>query len=490
MSSNSRLPDLKSIAQRGLGLRLLVAIVLFSSLITLIITAIQLFFDYRHDVSHINSRMQQIEDVYLEVVENSLWDLDKEYASVLIEGLLELPDMIYLEIRNGEDPWVSAGSLQQGHLIDKEYQLFNPQSDRSSAPTGSFRVVASLQQVYTRLFDRAITLVASNAVKTFLVAGFILLLVHLLVTRHLRDVSRYMLAHDIEDPAPLRLDREQKSDAAPDELDQLVDGLNAMRDKLRTTFGELRQSQQAREELLGELEAKNKRLERFAYTVSHELKTPLVTISGFVGLLRRDVDQGHQHRFEDNMARIESATETMSSLLEDLLRVSRIGYADEPRETVSLGELAEEASQHIQFREYSQSIHVDIQPDLPMVQANRTQMLEVMQNLIENATKFGNQQDGLQITIGGNDETDQSICFVRDNGSGIDPEYQQRIFNLFERLDQNVEGTGVGLALVSSIIEIHGGRVWVESEGIGKGSTFYFSLPRFRGTDQPRQKAS
>ena len=478
MNSLSRLPALRTFIRRGLALRLLIAIVLFSSLITLIITATQLFFDYRHDVSLINTRMQQIENVHLEVIESSLWDLDKEYASVLIDGLLELPDMIYLEIRNGEDIWVSAGSLQQGQLIDRQFQLFQPQSGQSSPPTGSFRAVASLEQVYRRIFDRAVTLVASNALKTFLVAGFILLLVHLLVTRHLRHVSEWALQREIDDPTPLKLDREQKAGAQTDELDQLVDGLNTMRENLRTSFSELRQAEQERELLVEELEAKNKRLERFAYTVSHELKTPLVTISGFTGMLRRDLEQGRNDRFESNMSQIESAAKTMSSLLEDLLHVSRIGYIDGAREAIPLDELARNASQHIQFQENGQKIKVDIEPDLPVVMANRTQMLEVMQNLIENAAKFSSHQDRLQITIGASDDKDRTICFVRDNGDGIDPEYQQRIFNLFERLDQNIEGTGVGLALVSSIIEVHGGNVWVESEGLGKGSTFYFSLPR------------
>lgn len=422
--------------------------------------------------------MQQIKSVHVAVIENSLWELDKDYAKVLIDGILQMPDMIYLEIRNRDTVWISTGSLQQGQLIDQVFSLYEPNTDQSSPPLGTFRVVASLEQVYQRLFDRAITLVASNAVKTFLVAGFILLLVHLLVTRHLREVSRFMLEQEIDATAPLKLDRKKKAGAQNDELDQLVDGLNTMRDELRNSFNKLRQSEQERGLLIEELEAKNKRLERFAYTVSHELKTPLVTISGFTGMLRRDLEQGNSDRLEGNFAQIEIATRTMASLLDDLLKISRVGYSEQPKEAVSLSELAQEVSQHIQFQINGQSIEIDIAPDLPVIHANRTQMLEVMQNLVENAAKFCSQQERPRIVIGASHEKDRTVCFVRDNGKGIDPEYQQRIFNLFERLDQDVEGSGVGLALVSSIIEVYGGKIWVESEGVGKGSTFFFSLPQ------------
>ncbi len=123
------------------------------------------------------------------------------------------------------------------------------------------------------------------------------------------------------------------------------------------------------------------------------------------------------------------------------------------------------------------NVRVDVQPGLPSVHGDRTRLLEVLQNLIENAVKFRSGQGEPVVEVGSRPGPDGPVVYVRDNGVGIDPRYHDRVFALFERLDPRVEGTGVGLALVKRIVEVHGGRVWVESEGAGKGATFCFTLP-------------
>jgi len=122
-------------------------------------------------------------------------------------------------------------------------------------------------------------------------------------------------------------------------------------------------------------------------------------------------------------------------------------------------------------------VQIHVQPNLPMVRADHTRLVEVIQNLVENAIKYMGAQPQPQVTIGFKSGENELVFFVSDNGMGIDPNYQDRVFNIFEKLDPQSEGTGIGLALVKRIIETHGGRIWVESDGIGKGTTFYFTLP-------------
>lgn len=240
---------------------------------------------------------------------------------------------------------------------------------------------------------------------------------------------------------------------------------------------ERKQAEEEREALIKELEAKNAELERFTYTVSHDLKSPLVTIKGFLGWLEKDIAAGNTERMQRDFQHIREATTKMQNLLDDLLELSRIGRLMNPPQTVAVAELVHEASQLVAGQIEARGVQINIAPNLPLVSGDRPRLVEVFQNLIDNAIKFMGDQPAPCVDIGVREDEGEPIFFVRDNGSGIAARYHQRIFGLFERLEQNTEGTGVGLALVKRIVEVHGGRIWVESDGPGQGSTFYFTLP-------------
>jgi signal transduction histidine kinase len=232
-----------------------------------------------------------------------------------------------------------------------------------------------------------------------------------------------------------------------------------------------------REKIIHELEAKNAELERFTYTVSHDLKSPLITISGFVGLLELDAKSGNMEKFKVDIQRINEAVEKMRRLLNELLELSRIGRLVNPPSETSFAKITEEALTLTRGRLMAGNITVNVQPDLPVVSGDRPRLVEVMQNLIDNAAKFMGDQPAPQIDIGVQKKNNEHIFFVRDNGIGIQPAHHEKVFGLFDKLDAQSEGTGVGLALAKRIVEVHGGRIWVESEGKGKGSRFCFTLP-------------
>lgn len=232
-----------------------------------------------------------------------------------------------------------------------------------------------------------------------------------------------------------------------------------------------------REKIIHELEAKNAELERFTYTVSHDLKSPLITISGFVGLLEIDAESGNTEKFKADLQRINEAAEKMRRLLNELLELSRVGRLVNPPSDSSFAKIVEEALSLTRGRLMAGNIKVNVEPDLPVVHGDRPRLVEVMQNLIDNAAKFMGDQPAPQIDIGVQRKNNQHIFFVRDNGIGIQPAYHEKVFGLFDKLDAQSEGTGVGLALAKRIVEVHGGQIWVESEGKGQGSTFCFTLP-------------
>jgi PAS domain S-box-containing protein len=231
-----------------------------------------------------------------------------------------------------------------------------------------------------------------------------------------------------------------------------------------------------REKLINELEGKNSELERFTYTVSHDLKSPLITIKGFLGFLEQDAINGNTVRLKADIQRISSAAEKMQLLLNELLDLTRIGRMVNPSQKVDFGELVREAVELVHGQIQSRVIEISIQEDLPTVYGDRRRLVEVLQNLIDNAAKFMGDQAAPRIEIGQNGyERGLPVFYIRDNGIGIDPVHHDRIFGLFNKLDASSEGTGIGLSLVKRIIEIHGGRIWVQSE-VDKGATFFFTL--------------
>ncbi len=231
--------------------------------------------------------------------------------------------------------------------------------------------------------------------------------------------------------------------------------------------------------LIEELESKNEELERFTYTVSHDLKSPLVTISGFLGYLEQDAMTGDIERFRQDTQRIQEAVVKMQRLLNELLELSRIGRMMNDPQELSFNALVKEAMEVVHGRLEGRNITVQIQPNLSSIYGDKPRLIEVLQNLLDNAAKYMGDQPHPYIEIGQRgEENDKPIFYVKDNGIGIAPEHHERIFGLFNKLDVKTEGTGVGLALVKRILEVHNGRIWVQSEP-GKGTIFYFTLPRY-----------
>jgi signal transduction histidine kinase len=264
-----------------------------------------------------------------------------------------------------------------------------------------------------------------------------------------------------------------------DEIGQLANSFNKMTTNLKeitASRDDLNKEIAERKQAETELEAKNAELERFTYTVSHDLKSPLITIRGFLGLLDKDANSGDFVRMRADIKKIFNATEKMHVLLEDLLELSRVGKLVNPFEEVSLGKLANEIVNQLEKNIKDIGIHVEINPELPLAFGDYQRLLEVFQNLIENAMKFMGDQQEPRIEIGSKKSGSETVCYVRDNGIGIDAKHHDKIFDLFSRLNPEIEGTGVGLAIVKRIIELHGGRIWVESEDSGKGSTFCFVI--------------
>ena len=265
---------------------------------------------------------------------------------------------------------------------------------------------------------------------------------------------------------------EQEMRKIRDSLEQTV---SERTQQLADLVAQLQHENIERKTMSSELERKNAELERFAYTVSHDLKTPLVTINGLLGLISKDLLAGDDDSAIRYIEKVTHATKGMARMLEELLELSRVGHVIGQTTRCEPGELARVAVDSFGDRIAELGAAIEIET-MPAVDANRERVIEVYKNLIGNALKFLGDQPSPQIGIGALERDGRCCYFVGDNGIGIAPEYQDKVFGLFERLEAGTEGSGIGLALVKRIIEVHDGEVWIESAGPGHGSTVFFTL--------------
>lgn len=224
------------------------------------------------------------------------------------------------------------------------------------------------------------------------------------------------------------------------------------------------------------IQQKNQEMEQFVYTVSHDLKSPLVTSSGFLSILKEDLEAKRYDKVSDSMMRLERANGRMGQLINDLLQLSRIGRVKLEFEDIDVGRLLNGICETLSPQILEKKAQVVITRDLPKLIGDRKRVYQVFENLIINALKYACDQPEARIEIGGGHNENEILFYVKDQGPGIATEYHQKIFGLFQRLDADSRGTGVGLAIVSRAMQLHGGRVWVESQP-SHGASFWLAFP-------------
>jgi light-regulated signal transduction histidine kinase (bacteriophytochrome) len=231
------------------------------------------------------------------------------------------------------------------------------------------------------------------------------------------------------------------------------------------------------EALNDKLEAANKELESFSYSVSHDLRAPLRAIDGYSRIILRKQGGHFDEETRRQFSLIRTNVETMGHLIDDLLAFSRSGKQAMKKISLDMEEIIKEVWQNLLTVNPERKMALSVEGMRPGL-GDRSLIQVVVSNLLGNAVKFTRTREITRIEAGSRMEDDETVYYIRDNGTGFDMKYYDKIFGVFQRLHDSAEyeGTGIGLALVKRIIDRHGGRVWAESEK-DKGATFYFSLP-------------
>ena len=225
-----------------------------------------------------------------------------------------------------------------------------------------------------------------------------------------------------------------------------------------------------------EIENRNKELDDFTYVVSHDLKEPLISIEGYSKIVMKDYHDLLDQEGKEYLSAVVQSTARMKHLIEDLLTLSRLGRTIEPQEIVSVKKVVDDILHDFQFSLRQRHVVVHVQENLPSVRFSSTRLSMVFRNLISNAMKFNDKPEPI-IDIGFDEDEHDYRFWVKDNGIGIEPQYFERIFAIFQRLKRSEEyrGTGAGLTIVKKIVDREGGRIWIESTP-GVGSTFFFTM--------------
>ena len=458
-----------------LGLRLLARVFLFSSAITLLLTSLQLYLEYRRDVGTIDRRISEIENSYRRSLGEGLWNLDSRQLELQVDGILHMPDILFVEVREATDRAdavvVTAGSHQANADVRREFPIFHTFRG-TEQQLGVLSIEATLDDIYRHLFDTAIVIFASQGVRTFAVSFFILFIVHWLITRHLAAIAKALSRYGLRgSPPPLRLHR--RPPRQPDELDQLVGAFNGMYASLQTASNELRDSEQQlahanRVATMGQLTA----------SIGHEVKQPIAAMvaNAQAALRFLDVEPPDREEVRQALMSIVQEGHRGGDVIDRIRGLFKKGPARKERLQINglIGEVI--AMVRGEAMKNGVSVQTDLAEGLPLIPGDRVQIQQVLLNLTINAVEAMTvSEEARELLIGSRkSEKGGVLVAVRDSGPGLGQADLERVFASFYTTKPG--GMGLGLAICRSIIEAHGGRIWASTHA-PRGAMFEFTLP-------------
>ncbi|QYK00948.1 sensor histidine kinase [Shewanella psychrotolerans] len=522
----------KQLLKSPIGRKLTLSIILFSSLITLLTTGFQLINDYRSDVNRISNQFESIEKVNLNVMAASIWVIDERLINTQINGLIQLPDITYISIEDDSGQQWQAGIATPENTIEKSFPLTYI-SGEQSINVGTLTVQADLQEVYNKLLDRAIIILLSNAIKTFIVAGFILFLVWFLVTRHLHKLSEYSQNIDLDtDFEPLVF---VKNSHKNDEFWLVAEAINQMQRQLRTSFDDIKRSklelQQAledrerllelersyKDELARQVKERTAELEQsllilkraqevlveqekmaalggLVSGVAHEINTPigicLTAASAQLSYVEELITLIHSENatLEEINSILLEYQQSCELIINNITRASSLiqkfktiaaEQSHEEKRSINVQQGLIEHHESMKFIYGAQLVNVDyhLDPNLT-VRTNLSLFKQIITNLFSNAYAhaFKNRNNG-KLRIDASVDNQLLTIKIQDDGEGISPEAAAHIFEPFYTTTRSEGGTGLGLSAAFNAATLLQGTMRYLPECELGGACFEVSFP-------------
>ncbi|MCE3251220.1 MAG: hybrid sensor histidine kinase/response regulator [Cellvibrio sp.] len=492
--------------ENPIAARLLGLIIISSSIVTLVAILLQLHSNFNDDIAALEKRLDQVRISTLASITKSLWGFDQEQLNIQINSVLAVDDVVQVSVvwhdwNNTEQTLIASNNAydpqelenKRSQFLVRSYPLVYEDASTPQQQLGTLTVTASLSSIYDKLWERAFFIALVQGTKTLVIALFIVWLVHALLTRHMKTIANYARNLNLETlTKPLKLKR-LKVNSASDELDNVVNAINHMRE---TLLDDIEQRHAIEMALLSEKEEKletrrqknaaedaSRAKSQFLATMSHEIRTPMNGVIGMLEMLRDTPLDDNQKHYIDVIHR---SGETLLTIINDILDYSKIeaGKMRLEETTFELDELVESCVQLFGATANKRQIELfgGLDPDVPKwLKGDPTRLRQIIINLLGNAFKFTTEGfvslQVKRVALLPDDKVELRFI-VRDSGIGIETGNAQDLFDSFNQADASTTrkygGTGLGLAICKSLAELMGGAIGVESEK-GRGSTFWFT---------------
>lgn len=474
---------LKRLAVRPLALRLLAWVLLYSLILSLVATAVQMLGEFERETAELHSRQQRAVELISGSMASNLWVMNFSEVANSLDDMRTMPSLQYARVTTPTGEQFSTGQLPEGRIIAQTFPLaFTRSSFDRPQPVGELTVVSSVEQVYGDLFDQALLTLLFQSMVVMLGTLGLLLIVRIALSRHLEAMADYAARLNLDALVePLKLRR--KPPRQPDELSELEQALNKMRlqilDDTRCLRQTTIQSQDERDDAIRANHAKN----RFLANVSHELRIPLQSVLGYANLL---ADTALDQEQRDYVHTLLNASESLSAITNDLLDISSMEAGKLELETIAF-DLRETLNDLVHMlgsraREKGLALEMRVDENLPWaLVGDPVRIRQVLLNLLSNAIKFtdsGHVLISVEV-LGRRDGKVRLRLAVEDTGIGINPEdiplmYQPYV-QLGQRFQRQLPGAGLGLTICRQLIDLMHGSLDVESRP-GQGSTFWLEL--------------
>ncbi|QEP42545.1 hypothetical protein D5085_04980 [Ectothiorhodospiraceae bacterium BW-2] len=462
----------------SLARRLLLAVVLFSSVITLVTTLLQLNSDYQHEMALFHSKIETIRNSNLGGIAQSVWSFDELLIRAQLEGIVAVPDIDYAAVFDGEAVLWRAGEPPTEpveHRFDIGYHY-----QGETIHLGTLVVSGSYGDIYARLWDKLLFLLFSNGLKTFLVSIFVFYVFHRMVGQHLLNLSRQLNRQLPQQLHSHRLTLQRK-EGYQDELTALLNGYQQLLQRL----GEYQlQLEHERGAAVRANEAKTE----FLAKVSHELRTPLHAIISFTALAQRRlegerVDSAKLQRYLNN---VKQSSERLLHLVNNLLDISGIEHGGlrlkASKQTLDeiVQQVVEELDSRVQAKQLQLRLQCEDETSPLEGWFDGQRMRQVVANLIENAIRYSDEGGMIVVSYGA--EAQRLWLTVTDEGIGIPEEEIETIFQPFmqsSRTRQMTVGVGLGLAICQEVVASHQGQIRAWHNPTGQGVVMRVDIPRY-----------